>query len=140
MNGNFFCHICGGLVDLIKLQPSGVRFCECNKRFDQLRAENELLKAKLTRSTTRVELLENAIDNAMVVSHIGVFSSGDDPHIAINKLACHEQDVGAFFAIEKIKEQGPICYWDGCYSDPYFRAKHNAPGIGKDGIPLYKLG
>lgn len=45
MNGNFFCHICGGLVDLIKLQPSGVRFCECNKRFDQLRAENEKLKA-----------------------------------------------------------------------------------------------
>ena len=114
----------------------GVMHTPCPQcEIDHLRAENELLKAKLTRSTTRVELLENAIDNAMVVSHIGVFSSGDDPRIAINKLACHEQDVGAFFAIEKIKEQGPICYWDGCYSDPYFRAKHNAPGIGKDGIP-----
>lgn len=47
MSGNYFCHVCGGLVDLIKLQPSGVRFCECEKRFTQLRAENERLKAEL---------------------------------------------------------------------------------------------
>ena len=47
MSGNYFCHICGGLVDLIRLQPSGVRFCECEKRFAQLRAENAALKAEL---------------------------------------------------------------------------------------------
>ncbi len=47
MNGNYFCHVCGGLVDLIKLQPSDVRLCECEKRFAQLRAENERLKAEL---------------------------------------------------------------------------------------------
>ena len=41
--------------------------------------------------------------------------------------------------IEKIKAQGPIAYWDGCYSDPYFRADYDAPGIGKGGIPLYRL-
>ena len=37
---NYFCHVCGGLVDLIKLQPSGVRFCDCANRFAKLRAEN----------------------------------------------------------------------------------------------------
>ena len=47
MSGNYFCHVCGGLVDLIKLQPSDVRLCECEKRFARLRAENERLKAKL---------------------------------------------------------------------------------------------
>ena len=41
--------------------------------------------------------------------------------------------------IEKIKAQGPTAYWDGCYSNPYFRADYNAPGIGKGGIPLYRL-
>ena len=58
MNGNFFCHICGGLVDLIKLQPPGVRFCECNKRFDQLRAENERLKAEFAEVNKDAERLK----------------------------------------------------------------------------------
>lgn len=61
MNGNFFCHICGGLVDLIKLQPSGVRFCECNKRFDQLRAENEKLKSQIS-DLESSPLSEEALD------------------------------------------------------------------------------
>ena len=47
MSGNYFCHVCGGLVDIIKLQPSDVRLCECEKRFARLRAENEKLKAEL---------------------------------------------------------------------------------------------
>ena len=47
MSGNYFCHVCGGLVDLIKLQPSDVRLCECEKRFARLRAENNRLKAEL---------------------------------------------------------------------------------------------
>ena len=41
--------------------------------------------------------------------------------------------------IEKIKAHGPVAYWDGCYSDPYFSADYDAPGIGKGGIPLYRL-
>ena len=47
MSGNYFCHVCGGLVDIIKLQPSDVRLCECEKRFARLRAENNRLKAEL---------------------------------------------------------------------------------------------
>lgn len=47
MSGNYFCHVCGGLVDLIKLQPSDVRLCECENRFARLRAENERLKVEL---------------------------------------------------------------------------------------------
>ena len=62
MSGNYFCHVCGGLVDLIKLQPSDVRLCECEKRFARLRAENERLKAKL-------ELVEAALagDGALII-------------------------------------------------------------------------
>ena len=41
--------------------------------------------------------------------------------------------------IEKIKAQWPIAYWDGCYSDPYFGADCDAPGIGKGGVPLFRL-
>lgn len=47
MSGNYFCHVCGGLVDLIKLQPSDVRLCECEKRFARLRAENKMLAEEL---------------------------------------------------------------------------------------------
>lgn len=47
MSGNYFCHVCGGLVDLIKLQPSDVRLCECEKRFAQLRAGNKMLAEEL---------------------------------------------------------------------------------------------
>ena len=56
MNCNYFCHICGGLVDLIKLQPSGARFCECSKRFEQLRAENSALKSELAEAKKDAEL------------------------------------------------------------------------------------
>ena len=47
MSGNYFCHVCGGLVDLIKLQPSDVRLCECEKRFARLRTENERMRNTL---------------------------------------------------------------------------------------------
>ena len=62
MSRNYFCLVCGGLVDLIKLQPSDVRLCECEKRFARLRAENERLKAKL-------ELAEAALagDGALII-------------------------------------------------------------------------
>ena len=67
MNGNYFCHVCGGLVDLIKLQPSDVRLCECEKRFARLRAENERLKAELKAITfalddPRIDLTMTAVE------------------------------------------------------------------------------
>ena len=55
---NHFCHICGGLVDLIKLQPSGVRLCECENRFSKLRAENRRLKAELAEAKKDAELVD----------------------------------------------------------------------------------
>ena len=55
MSGNYFCHVCGGLVDLIKLQPSDVRLCECEKRFARLHAENERLKAELAEAKKDAE-------------------------------------------------------------------------------------
>ena len=55
MSGNYFCHVCGGVVDLIKLQPSDVRLCECEKRFARLRAENNRLKAELAEAKKDAE-------------------------------------------------------------------------------------
>ena len=55
MSGNYFCHVCGGLVDLIKLQPSDIRLCECEKRFARLRAENNRLKAELAEAKKDAE-------------------------------------------------------------------------------------
>lgn len=61
--------------------------------------------------TTRVRELEeenarlvSAIDEHMVVSHIGVFNRGDDPKIALNKIACYEQSLGEYFGKE-LKDQ-----------------------------------
>ena len=58
MRGNYFCHVCGGLVDLIKLQPSGVWLCECEKQFAKLRAENNRLKAELAEAKKDAERLK----------------------------------------------------------------------------------
>ena len=55
MSGNYFCHVCGGLVDLIKLQPSDVRLCECEKRFARLRAENKMLAEELAEAKKDAE-------------------------------------------------------------------------------------
>lgn len=58
MSGNYFCHVCGGLVDLIKLQPSDVRLCECEKRFARLRAENEKLTKQVRSYVALVKSME----------------------------------------------------------------------------------
>lgn len=52
----------------------------------------------------RVKELVNAIDNEMVVSHLGVFNSGDDPKVALNKLLAFSESVGAFFAQEELTQ------------------------------------
>ena len=46
----------------------------------------------------RIAELEAAIDEQMVVTHLGVFNSGDDPKAALHKLMCWSEDVGAYFA------------------------------------------
>ena len=37
--GNYICATCGGLADVIGLQPSGVRFCDCRNKIKTLRAD-----------------------------------------------------------------------------------------------------
>ena len=61
--------------------------------------------AEIAQRDARIAELEAAIDNELVVSHLGVFNSGDDPKIALNKLQCYEQDLGAFFAQDQLKQQ-----------------------------------
>lgn len=62
----------------------------------------ELQVEKLTKE--RDELV-NAMDNEMVVTHMGVFNPGDDPKVALNKICCYAQDLGKFFAEDACKEQ-----------------------------------
>ena len=60
------------------------------------------------RPPTRAELVEkiaeltSAIDEQMVVTHLGVFNPGDDPKVAIHRLMCWSQDVGEYFAKDKL--------------------------------------
>lgn len=51
---NHFCHLCGGLVDLIKLQPQGVRLCDCADA-------NRKLKARIKELKELVQSRDNAI-------------------------------------------------------------------------------
>jgi len=44
---NHFCHICNGLVDLIGMQPTGVKFCSCAENLLWLRKQVSSLKAEL---------------------------------------------------------------------------------------------
>ena len=68
--------------------------------YDEMVSESR--KAEQIKSLrARVRELEGAIDNKMVVSHLGVFNPGDDPKVALNKLQCYSQDVGAYFAHEE---------------------------------------
>lgn len=59
------------------------------------------LRAENSAQAERIRELEGAIDNELVVAHLGVFNSGDDPKIALNKLECYSQDLGAYFAKEE---------------------------------------
>jgi len=47
----------------------------------------------------------DAIDNEMVVTHMGVFNPWDDTKVALNKICCYAQDLGKFFAEDACKEQ-----------------------------------
>ena len=43
---NILCHLCGGLVDRIGLQPTGVRLCGCVAKFKARKARIALLEAE----------------------------------------------------------------------------------------------
>jgi hypothetical protein len=53
----------------------------------------------------RIAEFVNALDEEMVVSHIGVFKTTDDPRKAIKDLMLWSQGVGEYFAAEKAKER-----------------------------------
>ena len=63
------------------------------------------LELQVEKLTKERDALVDAIDNEMVVTHMGVFNLGDDPKVALNKICCYEQDLGKFFAEEACKEQ-----------------------------------
>lgn len=65
----------------------------------------EDLEAKVIAQQERIDQLEKTIDNEMVVCHLGVFNSGDDPKKAIDTLMQWSQGVGEFFAKDKIATQ-----------------------------------
>ena len=51
-----------------------------------------------------LDRIASALDEHMVVSHLGVFNIGTDPKYILNLLACYEQAYGEYFAKERIKE------------------------------------
>lgn len=63
------------------------------------------LREQVAKLTKERDELVNAIDNEMVVTHMGVFNAGDDPKVALNKICCYAQDLGKFFAEDACKEQ-----------------------------------
>ena len=60
----------------------------------------EQLTARVRELEEENARLVSAIDEHMVVSHIGVFNRGDDPKDALNKIACYEQGIGEYFGKE----------------------------------------
>ena len=67
--------------------------------------ECAFLREQVEKLTKERDELVNAIDNEMVVTHMGVFNAGDDPKVALNKIYCYAQDLGKFFAEDACKEQ-----------------------------------
>lgn len=63
------------------------------------------LREQVEKLTKERDALVDAIDNEMVVTHMGVFNPGDDPKVALNKICCYAQDLGKFFAEDACKEQ-----------------------------------
>ena len=68
-------------------------------------SEIKSLREQVEKLMKERDALVNAIDNEMVVTHMGVFNLGDDPKVALNKICCYAQDLGKFFAEDACKEQ-----------------------------------
>ena len=120
MSGNYFCHICGGLVDLIRLQPSGVRFCECEKRFAQLRAENAALKAELAEAKKDAERYR-WLKNSDCLSYVS--DTGPRPSTAYQRLSyalkMHDKQTSDMIEIRL------LCYHLGPQDEPrWIDGKH----------------
>ena len=60
---------------------------------------------ELAAITKERDALVDAIDTETVVTHLGVFNTGDDPKLALNKILVYAQDLGKFFAEDSCKEQ-----------------------------------
>ena len=92
MLGNHLCHICDGLVDLINLQPSGVRLCDCEKRLSALRAYNKKLKAELTEAKKYAERYRWLRDSSVGPSQIWELLSDDCNPPIMTLKSMHELD------------------------------------------------
>lgn len=84
---------------------SGIAGEEVADMVDSLEREVSSLREQVEKLTKERDALVNAIDNEMVVTHMGVFNLGDDPKVALNKICCYAQDLGKFFAEDACKEQ-----------------------------------
>lgn len=84
---------------------SGIAGEEVADMVDILEQEVSTLREQVEKLTKERDALVNAIDNEMVVTHMGVFNLGDDPKVALNKICCYAQDLGKFFAEDACKEQ-----------------------------------
>lgn len=84
---------------------SGIAGEEVADMVDSLEQEVHTLREQVEKLTKERDELVNAIDNEMVVTHMGVFNAGDDPKVALNKICCYAQDLGKFFAEDACKEQ-----------------------------------
>lgn len=84
---------------------SGIAGEEVADMVDSLEREVSSLREQVEKLTKERDALVDAIDNEMVVTHMGVFNPGDDPKVALNKICCYAQDLGKFFAEDACKEQ-----------------------------------
>ena len=96
----------------LRIKELGERVEKLTEECVVLRASNRTkldtiayLEKQVEKLTKEQDELVNAIDNEMVVTHMGVFNAGDDPKVALNKICCYAQDLGKFFAEDACKGQ-----------------------------------
>lgn len=73
-----------------------------HSRYVQAAEELASLKQQLAEAKQETKELRNAIDQEMVIAHLGVFNRGDDPVKAIKELMLWSQGVGEYFAKDKL--------------------------------------
>lgn len=78
--------------------------CDCGTVRDGYGNYVTSLRTTNAEQAERIKQLERALDDQMVSTHLGVFGPKDDPIMAIHKLMCWSQDVGAFFAKDRIAQ------------------------------------
>lgn len=68
---------------------------------DYIDLKIQSLRDQLAAAQARIKQLESALDQEMVITHLGVFNPGDDPVKAIKELMLWSQGVGEYFAKEQ---------------------------------------